>query len=163
MHSTHPRRSKDPTSFNSQFGVGLFTGRTFSTSQKEHVGPRSYRSVMMILSMVILGSQKHWSWYPEVFGEGNCGNSWRLSRHVMYVVVLRQHITGHTDFSKIDLWGAYNLVWIQHGDEWKTAFQTRYGHFEYKVMPFSLINALVVFKHMMNDLFLEYLDHCVVI
>ena len=66
-------------------------------------------------------------------------------------------------FSKIDLRGAYNLVRIKPGDEWKTAFRTRYGHFEYKVMPFGLTNAPAVFQHMMNDIFREYLDHFVVV
>ena len=66
-------------------------------------------------------------------------------------------------FSKVDLRGAYNLVRIKPGDEWKTAFRTRYGHFEYKVMPFGLTNAPTVFQHMMNDIFREYLDHFVVI
>ena len=66
-------------------------------------------------------------------------------------------------FSKIDLRGAYNLVCIKPGDEWKTAFRTHYGHFEYKVMPFGLTNAPTIFQHMMNDIFREYLDHFVVI
>ena len=66
-------------------------------------------------------------------------------------------------FTKIDLRGAYNLVRIKEGDEWKTAFRTRYGHFEYNVMPFGLTNAPAVFQHMMNDIFLEHLDDFVVI
>jgi hypothetical protein len=45
-------------------------------------------------------------------------------------------------FSKIDLRGAYNLVRIKPGDEWKTTFRTRYGHFEYKLMPFGRTNGL---------------------
>ena len=46
---------------------------------------------------------------------------------------------GHAKiFTKIGLRGAYNLVRIKEGDEWKTAFRTRYGHFEYNVMPFAL-------------------------
>ena len=65
-------------------------------------------------------------------------------------------------FSKIDLRGAYNLVRIRPGDEWKTAFRTRYGLFEYRVMPFGLTNAPAVFQHMMNDIFREYLDQFMV-
>ena len=48
-------------------------------------------------------------------------------------------------YTKIDLQGAYNLVQIKGVDEWKTVFQTRYGHFEYNVMSFGLTNALAIF------------------
>jgi hypothetical protein len=66
-------------------------------------------------------------------------------------------------YTKIDLRGAYNLVSIKEGDEWKIAFQTRYGRFEYLVMPFGLINSPAFFQHMMNDIFQEYFDDFVVI
>jgi len=66
-------------------------------------------------------------------------------------------------FTKIDLRGAYNLVRIKPGDEWKTAFRCRYGHFEYLVMPFGLTNAPAFFQHLMNDVFREHLDHFVII
>lgn len=66
-------------------------------------------------------------------------------------------------YTKIDLRGAYNLVRIKKGDEWKTAFRTRYGHFEYNVMPFGLTNAPAVFQHMMNNVFREFLDQFVII
>ena len=56
-------------------------------------------------------------------------------------------------FTKINLRGTYNLVRIKEGDEWKTAFRTRYGHFEYNVMPFGLTNDPAIFQHMMNDIF----------
>jgi hypothetical protein len=56
-------------------------------------------------------------------------------------------------FTELDLRGAYNLLRIRHGDEWKTAFRTRYGHFEYTIMPFGLTNALAVFQHLMIDIF----------
>jgi hypothetical protein len=65
-------------------------------------------------------------------------------------------------YTKLDLRGAYNLVRIKEGDEWKTAFQTRYEHFEYNVMPFGLTNAPTVFQHLMNDVFREFLDDFVV-
>jgi len=48
-------------------------------------------------------------------------------------------------YSKIDLHHAYNLVRIANGDEWKTAFRTHYGSFEWSVMPFSLTNASAAF------------------
>jgi hypothetical protein len=66
-------------------------------------------------------------------------------------------------FTKIDLRGAYNLVRIKEGDQWKTTLRTRYDNFEYNVMPFGLTNALAIFQHMMNNIFREYLDHFVVI
>jgi hypothetical protein len=65
-------------------------------------------------------------------------------------------------YTKLDLRGAYNLVRIRPGDEWKTAFRTRYGLFEYLVMPFGLTNAPAVFQHLMNDIFRDYLDVFVV-
>jgi hypothetical protein len=65
-------------------------------------------------------------------------------------------------YTKIDLHGAYNLVHIREGDEWKTMFKTCYNYFEYVVMPFGLTNAPIIFQHMMNDVFLEYLNDFVV-
>ena len=66
-------------------------------------------------------------------------------------------------YSKIDLRHAYHLVRIANGDEWKTAFRTRYGSFEWSVMPFGLTNAPVAFQRFMNNIFSNLLDVCVVI
>jgi len=53
---------------------------------------------------------------------------------------------GHAKvYTKINLRGEYNLVRIWEGDEWKMMFRTYYGHFEYVVMSFDLINALIIF------------------
>jgi hypothetical protein len=76
---------------------------------------------------------------------------------------LLNHLGKAKIFTKIDLRGAYNLVRIKSGDEWKTAFRCRYGHFEYCVMPFGLTNAPAVFQHLMNDIFSDLLDTSVIV
>jgi transposase InsO family protein len=66
-------------------------------------------------------------------------------------------------FTKLDLRSAFNLIRIKEGDEWKTAFRTRYGHFECLVMPFGLTNAPASMQHFVNDVFRDILDVFVVV
>ncbi|KAK4685054.1 putative transposase, partial [Tremellales sp. Uapishka_1] len=68
-----------------------------------------------------------------------------------------------TWFSKVDLRAAYNLIRIAKGDEWKTAFRTRYGLFEYLVMPFGLTNAPASFQYLINDVLRDFLDIFVIV
>ena len=71
---------------------------------------------------------------------------------------LLEKVRGAKFFTKLDLRSAYNLVRIREGDEYKTAFNTRFGHFEYLVMPFGLKNAPATFQHFINDILSDYLD-----
>ena len=47
---------------------------------------------------------------------------------------------------------------MKDGEEWKTAFRTRYGHYKYTVMPFSLTNAPATFQSLINTVLRQYLD-----
>jgi len=58
----------------------------------------------------------------------------------------------------LDIRGAYNLVQIAEGEEWKSAFRTRYGLYESLVMPFRLANAPADFQALINDVLRAYLD-----
>ena len=54
---------------------------------------------------------------------------------------LRDRVRGAKIFTKLDLKAGYNLIRVKQGDEWKTAFCSRYVNYEYTVMPFGLPNA----------------------
>ncbi|UTT88323.1 hypothetical protein NDA17_006790 [Ustilago hordei] len=66
-------------------------------------------------------------------------------------------------YTKLDLRAAYNLIQIAKGDEWKTAFGTQLGLYEYLVMPFGLANALAHFQSFINDIFQDIIGVYVVV
>jgi transposase InsO family protein len=71
---------------------------------------------------------------------------------------LRDRLAHAEIFTALDLRGAYNLIRIKEGEEWKTAFRTRYGHFEYLVMPFGLTNAPATCQELINNVLRAHLD-----
>ncbi|KAI2648567.1 Transposon Tf2-8 polyprotein [Labeo rohita] len=74
-----------------------------------------------------------------------------------------EELRGSQVFTKLDLRSAYNLVRIREGDEWKTAFVTPTGHYEYLVMPYGLSISPSVFQTFMNEVFREFLHQFVIV
>ncbi len=72
--------------------------------------------------------------------------------HVLTPLIIKTLNQLHkaTIFAKIGLWDAFNQICMKKGNEWKTAFWTRYSHYKYCVLPFGLYNAPVTFQHFVN-------------
>ncbi len=86
------------------------------------------------------------------------------------ITEIMDRVTGANYFSKIDLKDAYYRLRIKEGDEWKTAFRTRYGHYEFLVVPMGLTNSPATFQAYINkalcglvdDFCIVYLDDILV-
>jgi hypothetical protein len=61
-------------------------------------------------------------------------------------------------YTKFDFKNIYYKIRIRKGDEWKTTFRIRYGHFEYKIMPFGFINAPAIFQMYINKALVDLIN-----
>ncbi|GKE08753.1 putative reverse transcriptase domain-containing protein [Tanacetum coccineum] len=105
---------------------------------------------------------------PQVFeiGENYHGApDTSYARHEKQIETILNHLNKirSSTYSKIDLRSGYHQLRVRDEDIPKTAFRTRYGHYEFQVMPFGLTNAPVVFMDLMNRVCKPYLDKFVIV
>ena len=91
-------------------------------------------------------------------------NEWTVKNNYPLLLIsqLVDKLKGCKLFTKMDLWWGYNNMRICKGDEWKAAFTMHKGSFEPLVMYFSLCNSPATFQKMMNEIFHDMLDVCIV-
>ena len=91
-------------------------------------------------------------------------NEWTVKNNYPLPLIsqLVDKLKGCKLFTKMDLHWGYNNVWICEGNEWKAVFTTHKGSFEPLVMYFGLCNSPATFQKMMNEIFHDMLDVCMV-
>ncbi len=132
-------------------------GRLYSLSAPEREALEKYLTESLAAEIIVLSSSPGGAGFFFVKKKDGSLHPCIDYRGLNYITVKNRYplplmssafeiLQGAKIFTKLDLRNAYHFVRIKEGDEWKTAFNTPVGHFEYRVLPFGLVNAPAVVK-----------------
>ncbi len=143
-------------------------GRIFSLSSPERAAMDNYIEESLAAGVIrpstsagagfLFVGKKDEGFRPCIDYRGLNKNTIRNHYPLPLMATAFELLQGASIFTKLDLRIAYHLVRIRQGDEWKTAFNTPTGHYEYLVMPFGLTNAPAVFQALINYVLRDILN-----
>ncbi|GJR18083.1 putative reverse transcriptase domain-containing protein [Tanacetum coccineum] len=163
-----------------EFQIDLVPGATLVARAPYRLAPSELQELSTQLQELfnkgfIRPSSSPWR-APILFIKNKDGSFWmcinyrelnKLTVKNLYLLLrindLFDQLQGSSVYSKIDLRYGYHQLRVHEKDIPKTAFRTRYGHYEFQVMPFGLTNAPVVFMDLMNRVCKPYLDKFMII
>nr|GEV98569.1 putative reverse transcriptase domain-containing protein [Tanacetum cinerariifolium] len=169
-----------PPSRQVEFQINLIPGAAPVARAPYRLAPSEMKELLDQLQELsdkgfIRPSSSHWG-APVLFVKKKDGSFWMcIDYWELNKLIVKNHyplsriddlfdqLQGSSIYSKIDLRLGYHQLRVREADIPKTAFRTRYGHYEFQVMPFGLTNAPAVFMDLMNCVCKPYLDKFVII